>query len=322
MVSITCPLSDGEFLRSNKSDARPFLKWAGGKNQLIVEFNRRLPKSVIATGVIENYVEPFVGGGAMFFFLKRNYVVQKAILIDINRELILSYKVIQKNPSQLLKLLSEIESHYLSMDEERRQAFYYNVRERYNKNINGFDYDNYNEKWIERASKLIFLNKTCFNGLFRQNKKGEFNVPFGRYKKPKICDFNNILEVHNALENTEIIRGDFTIAKEFIGKQSFIYFDPPYRPLNSTSSFTSYDKEGFDEKDQIRLAQFFKKMHKRGAFLMLSNSDPKNYDNNDNFFEKLYSSKEFVVERITAKRYINCDSSKRGNINELIIRNY
>lgn len=254
--------------------------------------------------------------------MKRNYVVKKAFLFDINRELIIGYKAIQNDPEELINQLNNIEKNYLSMEEEQRKEYYYKVREKYNQKIKSFDYDNYNEEWVGRAAFLIFLNKTCFNGLFRQNQKGEFNVPFGRYKNPKICDSNNILEVHKAFEDTEILCGDFTEAQDFIDKHTFVYFDPPYRPLNSTSSFTSYDKEGFNDKDQERLAQFFKKLHKTGAYLMLSNSDPKNYNENDDFFEKLYKHKDFTIERVTAKRYINCDSSKRGDINELIIRNY
>lgn len=320
-MSSICPVFDNIVLH-DQCQAKPFLKWAGGKTQLLEQFNRRLPKSIIATRTIERYVEPFVGGGAMFFFLKRNYQVKRAYLIDINRELIIGYKVIQYNPEELINKLADIEKNYLSMEEEQRKVFYYKVREQYNQQIKSFDYENYNMEWITRAAYLIFLNKTCFNGLFRQNQKGEFNVPFGRYKNPKICDAVNILEVNKALKDTEVLCGDFTKAGDYIDKDTFVYFDPPYRPLNTTSNFTSYDKEGFDDTDQERLAQFFRKMHKTGAHLMLSNSDPKNFKENDDFFEKLYRHKDFNIERVSAKRYINCDSSKRGDVNELIIKNY
>jgi DNA adenine methylase len=321
-MSSICPISivNSEF--RSKCQAKPFLKWAGGKTQLIDEFNLRLPKSIIATHTIEKYVEPFVGGGAMFFFLKRKYLVKKAFLFDINRELIIGYRVIQSHPKELIERLTDIEEKYLRMEDEKRKDFYYKVRNHYNQTIKDFNYKNYSEDWIARAAHLIFLNKTCFNGLFRQNQKGEFNVPFGKYKKPKICDALNILEVCKALENTEIIRGDFTESRAFIDKHTFIYFDPPYRPLNTTSSFTSYDKAGFEDKDQKRLAQFFKTLHKTSVYQMLSNSDPKNCNKNDDFFEKLYRHKDFTIERVSARRYINCDSSKRGDISELIIRNY
>ena len=186
--------------------------------------------------------------------------------------------------------------------------------------MNDFDYDNYSNEWIERTSHLIFLNKTCFNGLFRQNMKGEFNVPFGRYKNPKICNEKNIIEVNKALGNTEIFCGDFSEASEYIKKESFVYLDPPYRPLNKTSNFTTYSKDGFIDEDQTKLAEFFEDMNKRGAYLMLSNSDPKNENPHDEFFDALY--KDYNIERVTAKRHINCNASKRGEINELIITNY
>jgi len=183
-----------------------------------------------------------------------------------------------------------------------------------------FDYENYNMEWIERAKYLIFLNKTCFNGLFRQNSKGEFNVPFGRYKNPKICDRENIIEVHKALKDTRVFCNDFTESGKYIREGSFVYFDPPYRPLNKTSNFTSYSKDGFNDEDQKRLADFFEEQDKKGAYLLLSNSDPKNEDHDDDFFDNLY--KNYYIERISAKRYINRDASKRGEINEIIVRNY
>ncbi|HEX3013408.1 MAG TPA: Dam family site-specific DNA-(adenine-N6)-methyltransferase, partial [Methanobacterium sp.] len=190
----------------------------------------------------------------------------------------------------------------------------------YNKQIENFNYNSFNDEWIERVTYLIFLNKTCFNGLFRQNKKGEFNVPFGRYKNPSIYNENNIIQVSKALKNTEIFYGDFTSSSKYIEKGSFVYFDPPYRPLNRTSSFTKYSKDGFFDEDQIRLSKFFDEMDKKEAYLMLSNSDPKNKDINDHFFDELY--KNYNINRVHAKRHINSNASKRGEINELIITNY
>ena len=194
------------------------------------------------------------------------------------------------------------------------------IREKYNRQAERFSFEEYNEDWVKRASYLIFLNKTCFNGLFRQNKKGQFNVPHGRYKNPNICDSENIMEVNKALKNTEVLCGDFTETEDFIKKNSLVYFDPPYRPLNSTSSFTGYFKEGFDDYDQQRLAAFFKSMDTKGAYLILSNSDPRNHNEYDDFFDKLYEG--YNIERVKANRHINCDGNKRGQINELIIRNY
>ncbi len=303
-----------------KIDARPFLKWAGGKTQLIDAINERLPEQIKETGIIENYVEPFIGGGAVFFFLKSNYQVNNAYLFDINKELVIAYNVIKLHHSELIKHLSKLEENYLNKNNDERKIYYYETRDNYNEQMNGFDYDKYNYSWIVRTAYLIFLNKTCFNGLYRVNQKGEFNVPHGRYKNPTICDRKNLIAVNKALQNAEIICGDFIKAKKIIKKNTFVYLDPPYRPLNGTASFTSYCKEGFDEKDQKRLARFYKEMDKRDSFLMLSNSDPKNENPEDEFFDDLY--REYLIDRVPAKRFINCDASRRGEIQELIIRNY
>lgn len=301
-------------------NAKPFLKWAGGKSQILDELEKRLPVDIIRKKTIPKYVEPFVGGGAMFFFLKRNYHVKESFLFDKNNELIMAYEVIKNDHEGLIDLLSEIEDSHLEKSEYERKKNYYRIREIYNRQINGFDHQNYNEEWIRRVSYLIFLNKTCFNGLFRQNRRGEFNVPFGQYKNPKICDEQNLIEVQKALKNTSIFCGDFTDSKDYVEKKSFVYLDPPYRPISNTSHFTSYFKEGFTDDDQKKLADFFVDLDNGGAYLMLSNSDPKNEDPQDEFFDILY--RNYYIERIPAKRNINRDASKRGKINELVIRNY
>lgn len=298
--------------------ARPFVKWAGGKGQLLPELGKRLPPMILQNKTIERYVEPFVGGGAMFFFLKSNFKIQESYLSDKNRDLILAYEVIKNNHEELIGDLSEIEDSHLQKSEIERKENYYRIRENYNHQK--VDYDLYSSQWIRRVGYFIFLNKTCFNGLYRQNSKGEFNVPFGRYKNPRICDEENIRQVHISLKDTQVFYGDFTESERYIHKGSFVYVDPPYRPLNKTSNFTSYDKEGFDDDSQRNLADFFKKMDGRGAKLMLSNSDPKNQDEQDDFFEILYEN--FNLERVTAKRNINRDASKRGVLNEVIVRNY
>jgi len=300
--------------------AKPFLKWAGGKTQLIFQLESRLPDYVLDSKVIERYVEPFVGGGAIFFFLKSNYLVKDSFLIDVNPELIMAYKVVQKNHLKLISLLKEMEDDHLQKSEEDRKQNYYLIRDDYNKQLQQINHDAYNIEWIQRAAYLIFLNKTCYNGLFRLNRNGEFNVPFGRYRNPNICDEANLKLAHQALENTKLLSADFSVAGDFIEKDSLVYLDPPYRPLNSTSHFTSYSRQGFDEQDQIKLAQFFKEMDKKGSYLIMSNSDPKNQDQNDDFFDKLYSG--YNIERVPAKRNINTNPDKRGPINELIIRNY
>ena len=302
------------------TNAKPFLKWAGGKTQIRDELIARLPGCIIDNMVIDRYIEPFVGGGAIFFYLKNKYSIKESFLSDINREVVVGYKVIQNNFKKLINKLEAIEKEYLDKTAAKRQKYYYEIRNIYNKQMLDFDYTNYNSEWIKRASYLIFLNKTCFNGLFRQNKKGEFNVPHGGYKNPKICCTENIVAVNKALRNTKIVCGDFTKSEKYIDKGSFVYMDPPYLPLSRTSSFTNYSKEGFSVEDQKRLAEFFKKMNKKGIYLMLSNSDPKNEEPENDFFDKLF--KEFTIEKILARRMISCNGSGRGQINELIIVNY
>lgn len=299
---------------------RPFLKWAGGKRQLLFELENRLPEFILESRVIERYVEPFVGGGAMFFFLKSNYQVKESILLDVNRELIMAYQVVKNDCSDLITQLKDMQYEHIQKSEEARKTNYYSIRDDYNQQINEIDYLNYGQEWIERVAYLIFLNKTCFNGLFRMNSKGEFNVPFGRYQNPTICDELNLQSVHNALKKTELLCADFTQAHQFIEEGTLVYLDPPYRPLNSTSHFTGYSPEGFSDKDQMKLAKFYKKMDTRGAHLILSNSDPKNHDPKDNFFDELYQ--DYKIDRVPAKRSINSNTSLRGEIRELIIRNY
>lgn len=300
--------------------SKPFLKWAGGKNQLLPVFNQRLPVHILENKTIESYVEPFVGGGAMFFNLKKKFNIKEAVISDINQELIMAYQVIKNDHGELINLLKETEKHHLELDEEGRKENYYRIRKEYNSKFNDMDFAVYNNRWIERTAHLIFMNKTCFNGLYRQNKIGEFNVPFGRYKNPKICDSENIKLANKALKNTEILCTNFEDTENYVNENTFVYLDPPYRPINKTSNFTTYSKDGFNDADQINLASFYSKMNDRGAFLMLSNSDPKNHDPCDEFFDELY--KDFKIERVPAKRNINRDATGRGLINELIITNY
>lgn len=305
---------------NNIISAKPFLKWAGGKTQILNELEKRLPSEIKNSKIIKRYIEPFVDGGALFFYLKNKYFIKKAYLFDINMELILGYQVIKNNHIRLIKLLKKLQNNYYEYNKKQREKLYYQVRDQYNSQLNKIDYTRYNSKWEIRASYLIFLNKTCYNGLFRQNRKGEFNVPFGKYKNPAICDEKNIIRVNKALQNTDIICGDFYKSKKYILRSSLVYLDPPYRPLNNTSSFTQYAKHGFDDNDQIRLSNFYKQINKKGAYIILSNSDPKNVNPNDNFFDVLY--KDFHIERVLAKRFINCDATKRGSINEIIVENY
>jgi DNA adenine methylase len=301
---------------NNKVNAKPFLKWAGGKTQLLDEIEKRLP-SGLSTGEITTYVEPFVGGGAVFFYMAQNYTkIKKFYLYDINNDLVNCYKTVQSNVYSLIESLRNLEAEFLPLNHNDRKKFYLKIRKEFNRD----KCENHNP---ETMAKLIFLNKTCFNGLYRVNSKNEFNVPFGDYKNPKICDEKNLLAVSQILQKAEIVCGDFTKSRKNISKKTFVYIDPPYRPLNGTASFTSYSKDSFSEDDQVRLAGFCKEIKQIGAKFLLSNSDPKNEDPNDLFFEKHYPKKEvFIIDTVKASRVINCRPTKRGQINELLIMNY
>lgn len=296
-----------------KGIAKPFLKWAGGKGQLLDKFSKLYPKELI-NGKITTYIEPFVGGGAVFFDVMQKYNIEKAVIIDLNKELINCYRCIQANVEELIKQLSVLEGKFLPLSMEERREFFLKTREKYNTiHLNG-KYD------FEKACDFIFLNKTCYNGLYRVNSKGGFNVPFGKYKNPLICDEENLSLINKLLQKVEIRFGDYSICKEYVNKDTLIYFDPPYRPLIDKHSFIGYSKNGFDDNDQIKLAQFVKEISTNGCKIMLSNSDPKNIDIKDNFFDDLY--KDFDIKRIEAKRMINCQSEKRGNVTEIVVRNY
>lgn len=299
--------------------AKPFLKWAGGKGQLLAKFQSLYPTE-LKENKIKSYFEPFLGSGAVFFDVIQKYKIESAFLYDINDELILTYKVIQKDATKLIDFLNRLQVSYSKLDKVQRHAFFYDQRAKYNLQRNKINYNKYSEKWFPRAAQLIFLNRTCFNGLYRVNSKGEFNSPVGDYKNPTICDEQNILAVNKVLEIAEIKKADFTELTNDIKDKSFVYFDPPYRPISKTSSFKAYSKQLFDDSEQIKLAELFKHLDTSGAKLMLSNSDPKNIDPNDNFFDDIYI--DFNIQRISARRLINSNSAKRGTISEIIVTNY
>ena len=298
---------------------KPFLKWAGGKTQLIDAFECRFPRELTARR-LSNYVEPFVGGGAVFFAINKKYGFETAHISDRNEELVLAYRVAKTNVDALIDLLRALETKFFETPPEERSLFYYKIREDYNTNKEKTDFLQYQSSWIQRTATLILLNRTCFNGLYRVNSNGCFNVPFGSYKNPRILDERTLYEASAVLQNTEISHGDFTTCEKFIDHKTFVYLDPPYRPLNRTSKFTGYSKGGFSECDQVRLAEFFKAIDRRGAQVMLSNSDPKNEDPDDLFFDTLYSG--YPIDRVPAKRAINSKGERRGEISELIITNY
>lgn len=268
---------------------RPFLKWAGGKSQLIQQYIPYFPKN------FETYHEPFLGGGAVFFYLYRNSSNFQAFITDINPELINAYCCVKDNVEQLISLLDE---HQL----QHNQEYYYQVRSQPGTTD------------LERAARLIYLNKTCFNGLYRENPKGEFNVPIGRYKNPKICNPDLLRSVSESLQSAQIeVRAFDSVLDYAKTEQDFVYFDPPYHPLSPTSNFTAYTRYKFNEDDQIRLRDTFAFLAKRRVKVMLSNSDCP-------FIRELYS--EFKIYEISASRMINSNAKKRGMISEVLITSY
>ncbi len=300
--------------------AKPFIKWVGGKNQLLSQFENYYPNE-LRKGNIENYIEPFLGGGAVFFSLSQRFKIETAYLSDLNKDLVLVYQVIQKRPFDLLEFLDQYQKEYDLTEQNKRNDLFISVRKHFNSQRFEINYKKISDSWISRAAQFIFLNKTCFNGLFRLNLKGEFNVPFGKHKTAKIFDPSNIMAVSKALQIAKIEHANYSTCIDKVNESSFVYFDPPYRPISSTSSFTTYTGTEFKDNEQIQLAQFFQKLDKeKGAKLMLSNSDPKNENPNDDFFENVFS--EYNIFKVFAKRAINCNGEKRGKINELLITNY
>jgi DNA adenine methylase len=273
----------------SKTRVKPFLKWVGGKSQLLPEIQKRLP------GKYEQYFEPFVGGGALFFSLQP----QKAILVDINSELINTYRTIRDHVDELI---IDLKHHIYDKD------YYYSIR-----NVDrDLEYENWSN--IQKASRFIYLNKTCYNALYRVNSKQQFNTPFGRYKNPTILDAENLRACSKILQNNvEVITGDFGITESMITSKDFVYFDPPYVPLTQTANFTSYSKKGFDETMQRELCSLCHRLNSRGVRFMLSNSSAP-------LVLELY--KPFNLEFVQALRSINSQGNKRGKILEVLVTNY
>lgn len=292
--------------------AKPFLKWAGGKTQLINEIGKSLPNEIAKSKF--TYIEPFVGSGAVLFWILNNFPnLEKAVINDINKDLTNTYNIIASQPKELISILQILQNEFHSLENkpEEKKEYYYKKRELFNTR---------KEEKISQAALFIFLNRTCFNGLYRVNKNNKYNVPMGSYKKPTICDKQNIIAVSNALQKVEILCGDYEATLDKATTNSFFYFDPPYKPLSETSSFNSYAKGEFNDDEQIRLRNFCSKLEKQGHKWMLSNSDVKGKNPNNNFFDELYS--EFSIVRVKAKRSINANPEKRGELNELLITNY
>ena len=317
--AVASTLLDSILMRIAKSvnpniitNARPFVKWAGGKRSLISQLDAQLPSDFDKWENV-TYIEPFVGGGAMLFYMLQQYPnIHHAVINDVNPDLTTCYRTIRDNPEELIESLLEIQTaYYAQQTEDARKEFYLAVRERYNEK---------NLEAIENATKLIFLNRTCFNGLYRVNKKGYFNVPFGKYSNPLICDEDTIRSDSELLKRVEILTGDFEETFNYADGKTFFYFDPPYRPLSETSSFNDYAKDAFNDDAQIRLKEYCDKIDEAGFSFMLSNSDCKGKNEEDNFFDVLYEN--YHIERVWAARSINANPDKRGKLTEILVRNY
>ena len=266
-----------------------FVKWAGGKKQLLEQFKPFFPKK------INRYLEPFVGGGAVLFYILKTYKPKEVFIFDVNEELINTYEIIRDDVDDLIKELKKLKRLH-------NKENYYKIRAEDPKLLSD----------LTRATRFIYLNKTCFNGLYRVNLSGGFNVPIGSYKNPLVCPEEDLREISKLLKNVKIINGDFEKCLKFAKRGSFVYFDPPYYPLKK-SSFTTYAKNKFLGDEQEQLKKVFSKLDKKGCKIMLSNSDTK-------FIKNLYH--EYPIKRVRATRMINCNGKDRGKIKEVVIINY
>lgn len=282
---------------------KPFVKWVGGKRQILDEIISRIPED------IDKYVEPFLGGGAVMLAVLEKRPDIKVIAGDINEKLINVYHRITSDCDELVKYLSELQKDYYVLDMDGKRQMFLDIR-------NEFNDEKYNES-VESAAWFIFLNKTCFNGLYRENLKGKFNTPFGKAEKPLICDADNLRALSALLgqDNVRIQSGEYYRYGKLCDDKTFYYLDPPYRPITNTAAFTAYSKSGFNDNDQLELKIFCDNINESGGRFLQSNSYQA-----DGFFDDLY--RDYTIETIEAKRNINSDGTKRGKVKEILIRNY
>lgn len=296
--------------RLDRHPAKPFIKWVGGKTQLLDDIKKSLPCDLSQRKEV-TYIEPFVGGGAVLFWILQEYPnITRAVINDINVELICTYRVIKDDVESLIIELNRLQNEYIPLDEAGRKMYFLAQRDRFNER---------NTSDVETAALFIFLNRTCFNGLYRVNSKGKFNVPHGRYANPKICDADSLRADSATLQRVEILCGDFAQTGKYADDNTLYYFDPPYRPLTNTSAFTSYAKEGFDDAEQARLRDFCRQIARCKSLFVASNSDPQNVNRGDEFFDHLYNM--FSIKRVSATRMINSRGNGRGAISEIMISN-
>ena len=299
-------------MEQKAKNAKPFLKWAGGKTQLLPEIEKALPDQIKTERF--TFIEPFLGSGAVLFWMLNRFPnMEKAVINDINEDLILTFKTIADRPKELISLLKQLQNEFHALESlpEAKKEYYYQKRGLYNAR---------EQEQSMQAALFVFLNRTCFNGLYRVNRRNENNVPMGSYKKPGICDETNIIAVSKALQKVEILCGDYQKTLTESTKNAFFYLDPPYKPLSQTSNFNSYAKDEFNDQEQVRLKNFCSKLDELGHYWMLSNSDVKEEGASGSFFDELYS--DFSIVRVRAKRSINSNPEKRGELNELLITNY
>lgn len=292
---------------------KPFIKWVGGKRQLITEIDKNLPD--FKKKNINTYVEPFLGGGAVLIHMLENYNFTNHYVSDLNKQLINTYLAIKNTPQTLINQLKTLQTEYDSKNTlENKKNYYLTKREEYNKKITTGDPDNH------IPALFIFLNKTGFNGLYRVNSKGNFNVPFGQHKTPKILDEQNLLNLNDAFQKVEFKVQSYEKTKLCAREKTFIYLDPPYRPLSTSAAFTSYTNSAFNDTHQQELAAFIKEQYDKGSHVLMSNSDPKNTNPDDTFFDDLYDWAE--IQRVQATRAINSKGTGRGKINEILVKAY
>lgn len=297
---------------TNHTKAKPFIKWVGGKGQLLSQLEALLPADFEAWTDV-TYIEPFVGGGAMLFYMLQSHRnIKHAVINDINKDLTTCYRIVRDCPEELVAALESIQNEYrdLSSEQERR-GFYMEKRDCFNTKVSDE---------IEKTMLFFFLNRTCFNGLYRVNKSGLFNVPFGRYAMPTICDAQTIMADSELLQGVEILTGDFEGTFDRAHGNTLFYFDPPYRPLSDTSSFNDYAKEAFNDASQVRLKEYCDRIEGAGYAFMLSNSDGRGKNANDSFFDDLFEN--YFIDRVWASRSVNADGNKRGKLTEIIVRNF
>ncbi len=310
-------MENDPLLFSNEINIRklkPFLKWAGGKTQLLNYIISSIPEKIREAEYF-NYVEPFAGSCAVMFKVAGLFFnkLNKIVLNDINENLVNVYKVIKENPLHLIKRLELLKKEYYSLDENNRTKYYYSKRDEYNNTTPA-------EDDIKKASLLILLNKLCYNGLYRENSKGEFNVPYGKYKNPRIFDEDTVLADSEVLKKVDILNLDYQKTINYLDDAVTLYYlDPPYKPISSTSSFNSYSKFDFDDREQERLKSFCDLLTQKNIYFILSNSDLKNVDKDNQYFDKLYAG--YNIKRVNAKRAINSNGGMRGEIYELLIHN-